>query len=82
VFKGKVESQDVNETFESGPGRFGDAEDPAAIQYPVKVPEAAALSDRLDAIDRDLRTAQLAALAAIVVAIALPVGLIFFRRRA
>jgi hypothetical protein len=82
VFKGKVESQDVNETFESGPGRFGDAEDPAAIQYPAKVPEAAALADKLDAIDRDLRTAQIGALVALVVAIALPVGLILLRRRA
>ena len=82
VFKGKVESQDVSETFESGPGRFGDAEDPAAIQYPAKVPEASALSDRLDAIDRDLRISQLAALAALVVAVALPVGMSFMRRRA
>jgi hypothetical protein len=82
VFKGKVESQDVNETFESGPGRFGDAEDPAAIQYPAKVPEAAALGDKLDAIDRDLRIAQLGALAALVVAIVLPLGMSFLRRRA
>ena len=82
VFKGKVESQDVNETFESGPGRFGDAEDPAAIQYPAKVPEAAALGDKLDAIDRDLRIAQLGALAAVVVAILLPLGMSFMRRRA
>jgi len=72
----------VSETFESGPGRFNDAEDPAAIQYPAKVPEAAALAERLDAIDRDLRTAQIAALAALVVAIALPVGMAFMRRRA
>jgi hypothetical protein len=82
VFKGKIESQDVNETFESGPGRFGDAEDPAAVQYPAKVPEAAALSDKLDAIDRDLRTAQIAAVAAILVAIALPAGMALMRRRA
>ena len=80
VVKGKIESQDVNETFESGPGRFGDAEDPAAIQYPAKVPEAAALGDKLDAIDRDLRIAQVAALAALVVAIALPIGLALRRR--
>ena len=82
VFKGKVESQDVSETFESGPGRFGDAEDPASIQYPAKVPEAAALSDKLDALDRDLRTAQIAALAAFVVAIVVPLGMTFMRRRA
>ena len=81
VLKGKVESQDVSETFESGPGRFGDAEDPAAIQYPAKVPEAAALGDRLDAIDRDLGTLRLIALAALAVAIVLPLGLTFTRRR-
>lgn len=82
VFKGKVESQDVNETFESGPGRFNDAEDPSTIQYPAKVPEAAALSDRLDAIDRQLGTIQVLAIAAIVLAIVLPVGTTALRRRA
>ena len=82
LLKGKIESQDVNETFESGPGRFGDAEDPAAIQYPAKVPEAAALSDKLDAIDRDLGSLRLIAIAALVIAIVLPLGLTFTRRRA
>jgi hypothetical protein len=82
VFKGKVESQDVNETFESGPGRFNDAEDPAAVQYPAKVPEAAALSDKLDAIDRDIGSLRAIAIVALVLAIVLPVGSTLMGRRA
>jgi hypothetical protein len=81
VFKGKVESQDVTETFESGPGRFNDAEDPAAIQYPVKAPEGAALTDKLDAIDRDLGSIRALAIVAIVLAIVLPIGNMFMARR-
>jgi len=82
TFKGKVESQDVSETFESGPGRFNDAEDPALVQYPAKVPEAAALADKLDAIDRDLGSLRAIALAALALAIVLPLGLGVMRRRA
>lgn len=81
VFRGKIESQDVNETFESGPGRFNDAQDPAAIQYPTKVPEAATLADRLDSIDRQLGTIQLIALAAVVLAVVLPIGTTLVRGR-
>lgn len=82
VFKGKVESQDVNETFESGPGRFNDAEDPQTIQYPAKVPDGAALNDRLDAVDRQLGTIQALTLAAVALAIVLPVGgMVLSRRR-
>ncbi len=81
VFKGKVESQDVNETFESGPGRFDDAADPATVQYPAIVPEAGALSDRLDAIDRDLGSLRAIAIVALVLAVVIPVGSIVVRRR-
>ena len=77
VFKGKIEQMDVSAkdgTFESGPGRFGDAEDPAALQYAAKVPEAAALTDRLDAIDRDIGSLRALAIVAIALAIVLPIG--------
>lgn len=75
VFTGTVETQTVKETFESGPGRFGDAEDPAAIQYPAKVPEAAALGEKLDAIDRDLGSIRAIAIVALVLAVVLPLGM-------
>jgi len=48
TFKGKVEDQDVNEKFESGPGRFNDVESTAALQYPTKVPAGAELAGKLD----------------------------------
>jgi hypothetical protein len=48
TFKGKVESTDVNEKFESGPGRFNDVESTTALQYPTKVPTGAELAARLD----------------------------------
>jgi hypothetical protein len=37
-FFGTVEGVQVDERFESGPGRFNDVEDPANLQFPVKAP--------------------------------------------
>jgi hypothetical protein len=77
VFRGKIEDTAIAEkdgTFESGPGRFNDAEDPSKLQYPAKVPEGADLSERLDAIDRQLGSIQALAIVAIVLAIVLPIG--------
>jgi len=45
---GKVEDTDVNERFESGPGRFNDVESTTALQYPTKVPTGADLAGKLD----------------------------------
>jgi hypothetical protein len=44
-FTGAIEGQNIDEKFESGPGRFNDVSDTSALQFPVKVPapsEAAA----------------------------------------
>jgi hypothetical protein len=81
IFQGKVEQQDVNETFESGPGRFNDVQDTTALQYPTKVPQAADLTDRLDAIDRDLGSLRLIAIAAVALAIVVPLGTTLVTRR-
>lgn len=81
VFRGKIEQQDVNETFESGPGRFDDAKDTTDLQYPEKVPVAADLTERLDAIQRDLGTIRALAIAALALAIALPLGALWRARR-
>jgi hypothetical protein len=43
-FFGTIEGQQINERFESGPGRFNDVEDTAALQFPVKVPSNAELA--------------------------------------
>jgi hypothetical protein len=48
AFKGKVEDTDINEKFESGPGRFNDVESTTSLQYPTKVPTGAELTARLD----------------------------------
>jgi hypothetical protein len=84
IFRGKIEDTTLSEkdgTFESGPGRFGDAEDPSKIQYPAKVPEGADLSARLDSIDRQLGAIQAIAIVAIVLAIVLPIGGAVMARR-
>lgn len=81
VFKGKIEQQDMNETFESGPGTFNDVEGTAALQYPAKVPTGGELGDRLDAIDRDLGSLRAMAIAALALAIVLPLGIWRLRAR-
>lgn len=79
--KGKVENLDVDETFESGPGRFNDVEAQSALQYPAKAPVAADLSERLDAIDRDLGSIRAFAVAALVLAILAVVVAAYASRR-
>lgn len=81
MFKGKIEDRELNETFESGPGRFDDVEEPTELQYPTKVPAAAALVERLEATDRELGTLRMVALAALAVAIVLPLGTLVLGRR-
>lgn len=78
--RGKIGDLDVNETFESGPGRFNDVQSPAGLQYPAKVPAGAELAQRLEAIERDVTVAQMATAAAVVLALA-ALGLTLARRR-
>jgi hypothetical protein len=78
--KGKIESLDVDEKFESGPGRFNDVESTAALQYPVKVPSGSELGDRLAAIQSDLTQIRLLAAVAIALAI-IAIGAPFLMRR-
>ncbi len=79
--KGKIETLEFNEKFESGPGRFNDVAAQDALQYPAKAPVAADLAERLDAIDRQLGSIQAIAIVAIVLAIALPIGSAIMARR-
>ena len=77
---GKVETLDVNETFESGPGRFNDVEAQASIQYPVKAPVAADLTQRLAELQATADRSQLVSLLAVVLAVLVPFGVLAARR--
>jgi hypothetical protein len=81
--KGKVESLDVDEKFESGPNRFGDIESTTALQYPNKVPAADDLNKRLGDLQSGIDQTRLLSGAAVVIGIvALAVALTMSRRRA
>jgi hypothetical protein len=47
---GTIGATTVNETFESGPGRFGSVESTDALQYPARLVSTADLAARLDQI--------------------------------
>jgi hypothetical protein len=47
TFSGKIEDTDVNETFESGPGRFDDIHATDALTFPPVTAENAALTSAL-----------------------------------
>ncbi len=80
--RGKVESTDVDEKFESGPGRFNDVRSPSDLQYPTKVPTGAELSAGLADIRSSLDQLRVLAIVAIALAVLVPLGLgIRMRRR-
>lgn len=78
---GKIGSMNIDEKFESGPGRFGDVEPTTALQYPTKVPGPSEVGDRLAAIQSDVGQIRiLAALAIALGVIALGAPLVMRRR--
>ncbi len=80
--KGKVENLDIDEKFESGPGRFGDIEPTTALQYPDKVPAADELTKRLGDLQSGLDQTRLLSAAAVVIGIvAVGVAFAMSRRR-
>jgi len=83
TIKGKIQSQDVNEKFESGPGRFGDVESTTALQYPNKVPAADDLTKRLGDLQSGIdQTRLLSAVAVVIGVVALGASFAMSRRRA
>jgi hypothetical protein len=80
VIKGKIESLDINEVFESGPGRFDDVKPVSALQYPDKVPTGAELSRSLDDIRSTAEQMRLIAIAALVLGV-IAVAMPFLRKR-
>lgn len=81
VVKGKIETLDVNETFESGPGRFDEIRPVTALQYPDKVPAGVDLSRTLDEIRSTAEQTRLIAIAALVLGV-IAVVVPFLRKRA
>ncbi|HEV8656839.1 MAG TPA: hypothetical protein VGR85_15135 [Candidatus Limnocylindria bacterium] len=79
--RGKVESLDVDEKFESGPGRFGDIEPTTALQYPNKVPAADELNGRLGDIQSSIDQTRILAGIALAMAIILTFRVFLGRRR-
>ncbi|MEX2047826.1 MAG: hypothetical protein WEE03_11735 [Chloroflexota bacterium] len=79
--KGKVEDLDVDEKFESGPGRFGDIEPTTALQYPNEVPAPDELGTRLGDLQSGIdQTRMLSAAAVLIGLVALGVAFMFRRR--
>jgi hypothetical protein len=78
---GKVETLDVNETFESGPGRFNDVQAASALQFPEKVPAGAELSQQLNQLQSSADQTRALGVVGIVLGLA-ALGLTLFRRRA
>lgn len=81
VIKGSIESVQVNEVFESGPGRFDDVRPVTALQYPDKVPAGADLSRTLADIRSTAEQTRYVAIAALLVAI-VAIALPFLRKPA
>jgi hypothetical protein len=82
TIKGKIDSLDVNEKFESGPGRFGDIEPTTALQYPNKVPAADEVGKRLGDLQSGVDQTRLLSAAAVVIGIVALGAAFMFRRRA
>lgn len=78
---GKIETLDIDERFESGPGRFDEVGSLAALQYPERVPVGADLTRRLEDLERELGSTRAFALVALALALALPLGALARKRR-
>jgi len=76
---GKVESLDVNETFESGPSTFADVVAVNSLQYPEQVPGGVDLTRRLNDLQATADQTRIVAIVAVVLGLA-ALGLGFIRR--
>ncbi len=74
---GTVGTTNVDEKFESGPGRFGSIESTDALQYPAKVVSNTDLAARLDSI----QTLVIACIVVAGVALLLSAGTLVMRRK-
>lgn len=81
VIKGRIDTLEVSETFESGPGRFDEVRSARELQYPDKVPTGTELARTLEDIRSTAEQVRVIAILALVLAL-VAVGLPFLRRRA
>jgi hypothetical protein len=81
--KGKIATLDIDEKFESGPGRFDDVDPTTPLQYPTKVPVGDDLGKRLSDLQSGLDQARLLSGAAVVIGlVAIAAAFAMSRRRA
>ena len=57
IFSGSLNGQSINQTFESGPGRFDDVVAPSTLEFPVTVPATADLAQQTQAADATAQAA-------------------------
>ena len=81
-FTGQIEGTNIDEKFESGPGRFDDVTDTSTLQFPVKVPAPADMAAQLKSAQDAAAGAQTLAYIGIAVGVlGLIVGGLGFMRR-
>jgi hypothetical protein len=68
-FTGMIEDMPIDAKFESGPGRYGDIMDTAALQFPVKVPAPADMAAQLKAAQDSAANAQTTAYVAVALGV-------------
>lgn len=78
---GKIGDQQVNENFESGPGRFDEVRAVTALQYPEPVPAGADLTERIASLERELGSARAFAVIALLFATVFPLAMAARARR-
>lgn len=66
---GTLEGENVDQRFESGPGRFDDVQPISALQFPQKLPDAAAVQAQVNDAQAAAATARTLALAGIGVGV-------------
>jgi hypothetical protein len=78
---GKIDTQNIDEKFTSGPNTFDDIADIAAVQYPTKVPAADELGKKLDAISSSVDQTRIIAIVGLVLGVLALGGATLTRRR-
>jgi hypothetical protein len=78
---GKIEDMEINEIFESGPGRFNDVAAQTELQYPVAVAAGSDLGESLADLKASIDRVQLIALGALAAAVLLPLGVLLISKR-
>ncbi len=81
-FSGDIEGMKLDEKFESGPGRFDDVKDTAALQFPEKLPAPLDAAAQVQAARDAAASAQTIAYAALAVGLlGVALGLFAIRRK-